>query len=87
MLHILEENEVRPMEKGEVVLIDKETHQRIETIIDKVMGQKYEQELRDFFQKVESFCQHYEINYLRVLTSFPLINFIFQDLRKRQILK
>jgi len=87
LLHILEENEVRPIENGEVVLIDKETHQRIETIIDKVMGQKYEEELKDFFQRVESFCQYYEINYLRVLTSFSLINFIFQNLRKRQVLK
>ncbi len=87
LLHILEQNELRPIEKGEVVLIDKETHQRIETIIDEVTCQRYEQELRDFFQRVESFCQHYEINYVRVLTSLPLTSFIFQDLRKRQILK
>ncbi|GAI59842.1 unnamed protein product, partial [marine sediment metagenome] len=56
------------IKQGEVVLIDKETHQRTEIIIDEVTCQRYEQELRDFFQRVESFCQHYEINYLRVLS-------------------
>lgn len=87
LLQILEEKELKPVEEGEVVLIDKETHQRIETIIDEVTRQRYEGEIKDFLQRVESFCKHYEINYLRVLTSFPLISFIFQDLRKRQILK
>ncbi len=36
LLQILEENELQPTEKGQVVLIDKETHQRIETTIDEV---------------------------------------------------
>jgi len=87
LLQILEKNELQPIEEGEVVLIDKETHQSIETIIDEATRQRYEEEVRDFLQRVKSFCQHYEINYLQVLTSLPLINFIFQDLRKKGILK
>jgi len=87
LIQILEENELKPREKGEVVLIDKETHQRVETIIDDSILKKYEQEMRDFLQRIESFCKHYEIKYLQILTSLPLPELIFQQLRKMKILK
>ncbi len=87
LIQILEENEVEPLVKGEVVLIDQETGQRVETIIDETILKGYQGEMKNFLQGIESFCTHYQINYLRVTTSLPLSELIFTHLRKARILK
>ncbi len=87
LFHILEENELYPKEEGEVVLVDKETHQRIETIVDASVLELYKKQMEEFLQDVESFCKQYKIRYLRILTSFPFRKLIFQKLRKIKILK
>lgn len=87
LIQILEENELEPREKGEVVLIDNETSERVETLIDPSILKIYQQRVRDFLEGIESFCQHYRIKYVRTLTSLALPKLIFQRLRKMRILK
>lgn len=87
LIHILEEKEIRPPEEGEVVLIDRETHRRVETIIDESILKIYREQVREFLQEVESFCKHYSIKYMRCVTPLPFRELIFQGLRKKKILK
>jgi len=87
LIQILEDGELEPPEKGEVVLVDKETGQRVETIVDEVILNRYEQEVRNFLQGIESFCKHYQIKYIRTTTSLSLSELIFKQLRKVRILK
>ncbi|MFQ6066415.1 MAG: DUF58 domain-containing protein [bacterium] len=87
LIQILEESELSPQEKGEVVLIDKETYERVDTFIDESILKIYQQRVANFLEGIEVFCQHYKIRYLRTLTSLPLSKLIFQRLRNARILK
>ena len=87
LIQILEEKEVNPEEEGTVVLVDKETHNKIETEITSSTIKLYQIALRNFFKEIENFCEHYQIKYLQTLTSFPLSSLIFKNLRRKKVLK
>ncbi len=87
LIQVLEEQELEPDQAGEAVLIDRETGQRVETILDEEILRRYRQEVRNFLEGIESFCKHYEIKYIRATTSLPLPEMLFKHLRKVRILK
>lgn len=87
LIHILEEREVNPPEEKGVVLVDKETHKRIETEVTPSTIKLYQKALEDFFKEIENFCEYYQIKYLRTLTSLSLSSLIFRNLRRKKVLK
>jgi len=87
LIQVLEEQELEPEQAGEAVLVDRETGQRVETILDEEILRRYRQEVRNFLEGIESFCKHYEIKYIRATTSLPLPEMLFKHLRKVRILK
>ncbi|MFQ5848222.1 MAG: DUF58 domain-containing protein [Candidatus Methylomirabilales bacterium] len=85
LLHLVTPDELDPPLTGAVVLQDAETGEEHEIPGEAALA-PYQKNLAAFFDRVEGFCRHRGIDYLRLSTAVPLEDLILRHLRVGGIL-
>lgn len=81
LVHIISEEEISPPYKGNLSLIDSETREKIDILLDEYMLEKYKRALEKFLDEMESFSRLYQIEYMRSVTTIPIEDLLLKYLR------
>ncbi len=81
VIHLLDPEEVNPDVGGDLRLVDSETGEVRELTVDAEALQGYRERLRQFLERVESFCRSAELGYHRVVTDTPVEAFVLSQLK------
>jgi uncharacterized protein (DUF58 family) len=81
VIHLLDPEEMNPEMAGEFRLVDSETGEPCELTVDGDAVRAYRDRLRQFLEKVETFCRAQEIGYHRVITDSPVEEFVLSQLK------
>ncbi|MGB9768795.1 MULTISPECIES: DUF58 domain-containing protein [Dictyoglomus] len=81
LIHTICEEEISPFFSGNLTLIDSETGEKMDILLDEYMIQKYQKALEKFLNHIESFTMLYNVEYLRSITSIPIEDLILKYLR------
>jgi len=87
LIHVLDDEELRPSMVGDLKLIDSETGAEREISISPALLRRYEQAVTDFCEDIEQFSHRYGINYIRTITSENFEDIILTYLRRRGMVK
>ena len=82
VIHVLDEQEIKPKARGDVALRDVEAGQERRLFLDAELVRRFEQELEAYFQEIEGVCAGRHIDYLRTTTQIPFEDFVLQTLRQ-----
>ncbi|HZM48826.1 MAG TPA: DUF58 domain-containing protein [Burkholderiales bacterium] len=82
VIHVLDENELRPGLLGDVALVDAEGSRERRLIVDADLARRFEEELAGYFRDIETACASLGIDYLRTTTSVPFDEFVLKSLRQ-----
>jgi uncharacterized protein (DUF58 family) len=82
LVHVLDQEEISPMEQGALRLTDLETGQVLPLNVDRQLLVAYRARVAGFFADVESFCMKNRIEYLRVATVVPFEDAVLRYLRQ-----
>jgi uncharacterized protein (DUF58 family) len=82
VIHIVDDQELRPGSLGDVALSDVENGRKRRLFIDAELIRRYQQELAKYFSEIESACASRRIDYLRTTTEVPFDDFVLQSLRQ-----
>jgi uncharacterized protein (DUF58 family) len=85
LVHLLDPEEVNPTLGGDLRLIDSETGELRDLTADAEALRGYRERLRQFLERVETFCRTHEIGYHRVITDTPVEAFVVAQLRGRML--
>ncbi|MFQ5989246.1 MAG: DUF58 domain-containing protein [Candidatus Methylomirabilales bacterium] len=85
LLHLVAPDETNPPLRGAVILQDAETGETREVVGEDAVV-LYRKNLQTFFDRLEGFCRHRGIDYLRLSTSVPLEDLVLRHLRVAGIL-
>ncbi|MCB9677370.1 MAG: DUF58 domain-containing protein [Alphaproteobacteria bacterium] len=80
--HIVAPAELRPAVDGDLVLVDAESGEELAISVDEATLDRYETTVHAWAEEMEITCRRLGVGYTRVLTSTPLEEFIFKDLRR-----
>lgn len=81
LIHLLAPEEMTPEVAGDLRLLDAETGELRDLTLDAEALREYRQRLREFLERVESFCRANEISYHRVVTDTPVEEFMLRQLK------
>jgi uncharacterized protein (DUF58 family) len=81
IVHVLSEDELTPVVRGDARLIDAETNQTVDVSVDGPALEAYAQTRDSYFHDLEAFCLRHEIDYIRTTTSIPVEDLILRYLR------
>lgn len=81
LIHLLTPEEMTPEVAGDLRLLDAETGELRDLTLDAEALREYRQRLREFLERVESFCRANEISYHRVVTDTPVEEFMLRQLK------
>ena len=87
LLHVVSEDELQPLLRGDLTLLDAEGGASREVSLDGAALQRYQEGLYDHFAGVERFCASHRIDYLRTSTAVPFQDLILQHLRRGGFLR
>jgi uncharacterized protein (DUF58 family) len=82
MIHIIDEEEMRPGVLGDVALVDAEGSRERRLFVDAELARRFEEELASYFRDIESACANLGIDYLRTTTRVPFDDFVLKSLRQ-----
>lgn len=82
VIHVVDEQELRPAPCGDVALIDVEGGRERKLFLDAELVRRYDNELAKYFAEIETLCTGRGIDYLRTPTSVPFEEFVLQTLRR-----
>jgi uncharacterized protein (DUF58 family) len=82
LVHVLDQEEINPVEQGALRLTDMETGQVLPLNVDRQLLAAYRNRVAGFFSQVESFCMKNRIEYLRVATIVPFEDAVLRYLRQ-----
>jgi uncharacterized protein (DUF58 family) len=85
LVHLLDPEEMNPTLGGDLRLIDSETGELRDLTVDGEALRGYRDRLRQFLDRVETFCRSHEIGYHRVVTDTPVEAFVVAQLRGRML--
>jgi uncharacterized protein (DUF58 family) len=85
LVHLLDPEEMNPTLGGDLRLIDSETGELRDLTVDAEALRGYRERLRQFLERIESFCRAHEIGYHRVVTDTPVEAFVVAQLRGRML--
>jgi len=85
LVHLLAPEEMNPTLGGDMRLIDSETGELRDLTVDAEALRAYRDRLREFLERVETFCRSHEIGYHRVVTDTPVEAFVVAQLRGRML--
>jgi uncharacterized protein (DUF58 family) len=83
VVHVLTPEEMNPELAGDLRLVDSETGEMRELSMDGDAVRAYRERLRQFLERVETFCRTKEIGYHRLATDAPVEEFVLAQLRGR----
>jgi len=81
VIHVLSDDEVVPIVRGEVRLLDVESGAPVEVSIDGPALEAYARARDGYFAEIETFCLRHQIDYLRTTTSIPYEDLLLRYLR------
>jgi uncharacterized protein (DUF58 family) len=87
ILHIASHEEVDPVLKGELVLVDSESNATREITVTPSLLTSYKQEYTRFCTDIESYCSKYQLGYVRTVTDFPFEDLVLRVFRQGRFLK
>ncbi|HEY7168859.1 MAG TPA: DUF58 domain-containing protein [Candidatus Binatia bacterium] len=82
VIHIVDDQELRPASSGDIVLSDVENGRKRRLFIDTELLRRYQEELTNYFKEIESACASRRIDYLRTTTQVPFDDFVLHSLRQ-----
>jgi uncharacterized protein (DUF58 family) len=83
LVHVLSPEEMNPELAGDFRLVDSETGEMRELSMDGDAVRAYRERLRQFLERVETFCRTKEIGYHRLPSDAPIEEFVLAQLRGR----
>jgi len=83
LVHVLAPEEMNPELAGDLRLVDSETGEMRELSMDGDAVRAYRERLRQFLERVETFCRTKEIGYHRLASDAPIEEFVLAQLRGR----
>lgn len=81
LIHVISGEEISPPYQGNLSLIDSETKEKIDILLDDYMMEKYRKALERFLDDIESFSLVYQIEYMRSVTTIPVEDLLLKYLR------
>jgi uncharacterized protein (DUF58 family) len=87
LLHIVSEDELQPLLRGDLTLLDAEGGASRVVSLDRVALEDYQERLHGYFADVERFCAGHRIDYLRTSTTVPFQDLILRHLRRGGFLR
>jgi uncharacterized protein (DUF58 family) len=85
LVHLLDPEELNPTLGGDLRLIDSETGELRDLTVDAEALRGYRERVRQFLERVETFCRAHELGYHRVITDTPVEAFVVAQLRGRML--
>jgi uncharacterized protein (DUF58 family) len=87
LLHVVSEDELQPLLRGDLTLLDAEGGTSREVSLDRAALERYQERLQGHFAEVERFCASHRIDYLRTSTTVPFQDLILRHLRRGGFLR
>jgi len=87
LIHVLDDEEMRPTIVGDLKLIDSETAAEREISITPALLRRYDRAVSEFCSDIESFCLRYGVNYIRTTVSSDFEDLVLTYLRRRGMVK
>jgi hypothetical protein len=87
LIHVLDEEEIRPTLVGDLRIIDSETGDSKEMSVNPALLQRYQATLDAFCAEIETFASRYGMEYLRTSTAMPFEDIILKYLRQGGLIK
>jgi uncharacterized protein (DUF58 family) len=82
VIHILDPQEINPKPWGDVALNDVESGRERRFFLDTDLIRRFQKELSDYFNEIETVCSSRRIDYLKTTTELPFDEFVLQTLRQ-----
>jgi uncharacterized protein (DUF58 family) len=82
VIHVLDEDELKPGLLGDVALVDVEGSRERRLFVDAELARSFEAELARYFRDIETVCAGLGIDYLRTTTRVPFDEFVLKSLRQ-----
>jgi uncharacterized protein (DUF58 family) len=87
LLHVVSEEELQPMLRGDLTLLDAEGGPSREVTVDREALARYQARLRDHFAEAERFCARHRIDYLRTSSLVPFQELVLRHMRRGGFLR
>ncbi len=87
LLHVVSEEELNPVLRGDLTLLDAEGGVPHEVSVDRRVLEEYQTRLQAHFKAAEAFCLRHRIDYLRASTAVPWTDLILRHLRRGGFLR
>lgn len=87
VVHILAPDEIRPELQGDLRLIDSEGGPSVEITADAMTLSRYHDDLKEWQNEIETFCQARQMTYLFLDTSVPIEEVLVSSMRQRGVLR
>ncbi|HPP15929.1 MAG: DUF58 domain-containing protein [Dictyoglomaceae bacterium] len=81
LAHVISEEEISPGFRGNLCLIDSETNEKMEILLDDYMLERYRKTLEKFLDDIEKFSLSYQVEYMRSVTTIPVEDLLLKYLR------
>lgn len=82
LIHIVDEEELRPKPWGDIALVDVEAGRELKFFLDADLVRRFQAEIDRYFKEIETVCASRHIDYLRTTTKVPFDEFVLQTLRQ-----
>jgi uncharacterized protein (DUF58 family) len=82
VIHVVDEQEIRPRPWGDIALVDVEAGRERKFFLDADLVRRFEAELSRYFEEIQTICSSRQIDYLRTTTQVPFDQFVLQTLRQ-----
>jgi uncharacterized protein (DUF58 family) len=87
VIHVASHEEVEPVLKGELVLVDSESNVSREITVTPALLTDYRTEFKHYCDEFESYCSKYQLGYVRTVTDFPFEDLVLKVFRQGRFLK
>ena len=87
VIHIASHEEINPVLKGELQLVDAESNVSREITVTPSLLNAYRAEFAKFCEGIESYCGKYQLGYVRTATDFPFEELVLKVFRQGRFLK
>jgi uncharacterized protein (DUF58 family) len=82
VIHVVDEEELRPKPWGDIALVDVEAGRERKFFLDADLVRRFQTEIDRYFKEIEAVCASRHIDYLRATTQVPFDEFVLQTLRQ-----
>jgi uncharacterized protein (DUF58 family) len=87
LVHVLDDEELKPTIVGDLKLVDSEDDSEREVSVTPAVLKRYERAAAEFCEGIETFAHRYGVNYIRTTVSTDFEDLILTYLRRRGMLR